>query len=204
MTTAVDRVLPAGPTTAARHPLFIATGSVVAAGTMLMFGLLAVWFKFRDASPLRVGKNGKMIHDWLPADLKIPEVATNTLAITMAIAAIMGQWAVYSAARKDAQHTTLALFITGLIGVAAINAQVAIYKQMGAVLADGAYQTMFYAITGTMLALICTGVVFSFVAAFRVLGGRVADRAVVTAHAMYWYFLTTAFTALWFVVYVQK
>jgi heme/copper-type cytochrome/quinol oxidase subunit 3 len=121
MTAAVDRVLPAGPATAARHPLFIATGSVVAAGTMLMFGMLAVWFKFRDASPLREGKNGKMIHDWLPAELKIPEVATNTLAITMVIAAIMGQWAVYSATRKDAQHTTLALFITGLIGVAAIN-----------------------------------------------------------------------------------
>ncbi len=204
MTTAVDRVLPAGPATAARHPLFIATGSVAAAGTMLMFGMLAVWFKFRDASPLRAGKNGKMIHDWLPADLKIPEVATNTLAITMVIAAIMGQWAVYSATRKDAQHTTLALFITGLIGVAAINAQVAIYKQMGAVLADGAYQTMFYAITGTMLVLICTGVAFSIVAAFRVFGGRVTDRAVVTAHALYWYFLTTAFTALWFVVYVQK
>ena len=204
MTTAVDRVLPAGPTTAARHPLFIATGSVVAAGTMLMFGMLAVWFKFRDASPLRAGKGGKMIHDWLPADLKIPEVATNTLAITMVIAAIMGQWAVYSATRKDSQHTTLALFITGLIGIAAINAQVAIYKQMEAVLADGAYQTMFYAITGTMLVLICAGVAFSFVAAFRVLGGRVADRAVVTAHSLYWYFLTATFVALWFVVYVQK
>ncbi|MEI7971850.1 MAG: cytochrome c oxidase subunit 3 [Actinomycetota bacterium] len=204
MTSANDLVLPAGPVAAARHPLFIATGSIAAAGTMLMFGMLAVWFKFRDASELRPGSGGKLIHDWLPADLKIPEVATNTLAVTMVIAAIMGQWAVYSAARKDSQHTQLALFITGLVGIAAINAQVAIYKQMGAVLADGAYQTMFYAITGTMLVLICSGVAFSFVAAFRVLGGRVADRAVTTAHALYWYFLTATFVALWFVVYVQK
>ena len=204
MNTAVERALPPGPATAARHPLFIATGAVVAAGTMMVFGMLAVWFKFRDASPLREGRNAKMIHDWLPADLKIPEVATNTLAITMVIAAIMGQWAVYSATRKDSQHTTLALFITCMIGIAAINAQVAIYKKMGAVLADGAYQTMFFTITGTVLALMCSGVAFSFVAAFRVLGGRVADRAVVTAHAMYWYFITTAFIAMWFVVYVQK
>jgi len=29
MTAAVDRVLPAGPATAARHPLFIATGQVL-------------------------------------------------------------------------------------------------------------------------------------------------------------------------------
>jgi hypothetical protein len=26
----------------------------------------------------------------------------------------------------------------------------------------------------------------------------------VSAHALYWYFLTVAFTAVWFVVYVQK
>lgn len=204
MTAVVERVLPPGPTTAARHPLLIATGAVVAAGTMLVFGMLAMWFKFRDASPLREGRNAKMIHDWLPEGLKIPEVATNTLAFTMVIAAIMGQWAVYSITRKDSQHTTLALAITGLIGIAAINAQVAIYQQMGAVLVDGAYQTMFYTVTGTILVLICSGVAFSFVAAFRVFGGRVADRAVVTAHAMYWYFITTAFTAMWFVVYVQK
>jgi hypothetical protein len=46
--------------------------------------------------------------------------------------------------------------------------------------------------------------VFSFVAAFRYLGGRTSDREIVTAHAIYWYFIAAAFAMLWFVVYVTK
>ena len=46
--------------------------------------------------------------------------------------------------------------------------------------------------------------VFSIVTAFRFLGGRTNDREIVTAHAIYWYFLGVAYAALWFVVYVTK
>ena len=45
---------------------------------------------------------------------------------------------------------------------------------------------------------------YTAVTAFRYLGGRVTDREVVAAHALYWYVLTTAFCAVWFVVYVTK
>ena len=204
MSTATVRTLPAGPQPAHRDSLIIGTAAVSAAGTMLMFGMLAVWFKFRDASPLRTDEKGKLIHDWLPSEIKVPEVAANTLMITMVIACIMAQWAVYSARRKDSSHTTLALVITGFIGVAAINAQAAIYMQMGMGLRDGMYQTMFYAITGTMLMLLVSGVAFSLVAMFRATAGRIGDKQFMSAHAMYWYFLTTVFCALWFVVYVQK
>jgi heme/copper-type cytochrome/quinol oxidase subunit 3 len=204
MSTATVRSLPAGPQPANRNALLMGTAAVCAAGTMLMFGMLAVWFKFRDASPLRESARGKMIHDWLPSEIKVPEVAANTLMITMVVACIMAQWGVYSARRNDSSHTTLALVITGFIGVAAINAQAAIYMQMGMGLRDGTYQTMFYAITGTMLMLLVSGVAFSLVAMFRATAGRIGDKQVMSAHAMYWYFLTTVFCALWFVVYVQK
>ena len=55
-----------------------------------------------------------------------------------------------------------------------------------------------------MLALLVTGVVFSIVAMFRAVAGRLGDSSVMSAHALYWYFLTAVFVALWFVVYVQK
>jgi len=199
-----SRVLPSGPSPAARSSVLVASSAVAAAGTMLMFGMLAVWFRFRDASPLRESARGKLIHDWLPADIKIPEVATNTMAITMVIACVMAQWAVYSARRNDSSHATLALAITAVIGLAVINAQVAVYLQMEMGLTDGAYQTMFYAITGTMMVLIVTGVAFSVVTMFRAVAGRLGDSSVMSAHALYWYFLTAVFVALWFVVYVQK
>jgi cytochrome c oxidase subunit 3 len=63
---------------------------------------------------------------------------------------------------------------------------------------------MFYAVTGTVLLFIIAGLAFTLVALFRSLGGRDDDQQVISAHALYWYFLMAAFTALWFVVYVQK
>ena len=91
-----------------------------------MFGMLGMWFKFRDASPLRESARGKMIHDWLPSEIKVPEVATNTMAFTMVIACVMAQWAVYSTRRNDSSHATMALAVTAFVGIAAINAQVAV------------------------------------------------------------------------------
>jgi cytochrome c oxidase subunit 3 len=48
------------------------------------------------------------------------------------------------------------------------------------------------------------GVIFTLVVAFRHLGGRSGDREIVTAHAIYWYFMGAVYTALWFVIYVTK
>jgi cytochrome c oxidase subunit 3 len=42
------------------------------------------------------------------------------------------------------------------------------------------------------------------VATFRYLGGRTRDREILSAHAMYWYFMGAVYTTLWFVVYVTK
>ena len=45
---------------------------------------------------------------------------------------------------------------------------------------------------------------FTGVAAFRFLGGRMHDREVVAALALYWYVLAVAFSAVWLIVYVTK
>jgi cytochrome c oxidase subunit 3 len=63
---------------------------------------------------------------------------------------------------------------------------------------------MFYALTGTFVALMITGLVFTFVTAFRFLGGRTSDREIVSAHAMFWYFIGAVYSVLWFSVYVTK
>jgi len=63
---------------------------------------------------------------------------------------------------------------------------------------------MFYAITGVVLALVVAGVVFTLITVFRYLGGRSADRELVSAHALYWYCFSAIFALVWFVVYVTK
>jgi cytochrome c oxidase subunit 3 len=197
--------LPAAPQRAPRRQIMVATALVSGAGFVLITGMLSMWFKFRAAAPTRESSDGlKVIKDWLPKDIAIPEVITNTMMITFVVLAVMVQWAVYSAKRRDSQHRSAALAIVAVIAVALINAQLAVYSQMDIGITDGAYQSMFYAVTGTVLLFIIAGLAFTLVALFRSLGGRDDDQQVISAHALYWYFLTAAFTALWFVVYVQK
>lgn len=205
MVVVMSSVVIAPPRAAAKHQVLIATALVGSAVFMLMFGMLSIWLQFRDAAPLRKSADGaKMIRDWLPVDITIPGVATNTILITLVMTCVIAQWAVYAARRSDTSHAYLALGIVVVLGVAAINAQVAVYMQMGIGIGGGAYQTLFYAITGTMTALLVSGVAFSLAALFRALGGRLRDHQVMSAHALYWYVLTAAFLSMWFIVYVQK
>lgn len=197
--------LPAVPSPAPRRQVLVATVVASSALLVLMGGMLSLWLKFRAAAPVRESSDGLyMIKDWLPKSIKIPEVAANTMLSGFAFVVLMAQWAVYAGKRRDSTHRSLALITTFLVGLAIVNAQVAVWLKMDIGLADGAYQSMFYAVTGTMLALILSGIAFTVVAFFRSAGGRADDQQVLTAHAMYWYFLTAAFTAMWFVVYVQK
>ena len=197
--------LPAAPAQAPRRQILVATAIACTSAFMLIIGMIALWLKFRAGAPTRDSADGlKIIKDWMPANVKIPEVAANVMVLTFPVGVLMAQWAAYSAKRNDSSHRSLALAISFVIGLAIVNAQVAVYSQMDIGLADGQFQTMFYAITGAMLLLVVGGMVFSLVAFFRSVGGRDNDQDVVNAHAFYWYFLTAAFSVVWFVVYVQK
>ena len=194
--------LPPAPAPAARRQLFVGTAIACTAGATLIGGMLALWLKFRTDA--KAGPDGR----WLPKGISIPEVASNIMLLSFIAVCVFAQWAVYAARRDDRSHVGLAIFLTGVVGVAIINAQAAVYAQMGLPIFDpktqSAYGVMFYAVTGTFLVFLIIGIVFSFVTAFRYLGGRTTEREIVTAHAIYWYFVTAAFSMLWFVVYVTK
>jgi len=190
---------PAAPPAPQRQLLF-GTALASAAGATLIGGMLALWLRFRNAAIDATG-------NWVPKKIVIPGVASNIMLLTFVALCVFAQWAVYSARRDDRSHAALALFLTGLMGLAIINAQVVVWVQMKLPISDpsgSAYGVMFYAITGTFMVLLIIGMVFSFVTGFRYLGGRVTEREIVTAHAIYWYFATAAFAALWFVVYITK
>lgn len=185
--------------------VFVATAFVAAAVASLMGGMLALWLDFRAKAPTRIASDGvSIIKDWLKKDIAIPEVAATTMMFTFVVVCVMAQWAVYAGRRNDKSHTTLALAVTLFTGLALLNVQVALWMQIDIVLRDDAYQTMFYTVTGMMFAIIASAVVYSLVAMFRVLAGRTGDRDVLAGHALYWYATFGIFTAVWFVVYVQK
>ena len=196
--------LPPASLPAPRRQVFVGTAVVSAAGLMLMGTMLATWLKFRADAPVRESPKRGLISDWMPKKIIVPEVATNMMLLGLIVVCVMAQWAVYSAKRIDRSHTAIAFGVTALIALATINAQIFIWTQMGVGAMDGAFHSMFYAATGTMMALFLSGLVYTGVAAFRYLGGRTKEVELVSAHALYWYFLTAAFCAVWFVIYVQK
>lgn len=190
--------LPAAPAPAPRRQLFVGTALACAAGATFYGGMIALYFRFRQEA-LSVPNS-----EWKPAAIKVPEVATNNMLISFLAIYVFAQWAVYAARRGHKTYTALALGLVGLVGIAVINGQAFVYSQMRLSVNDGQYGTMFYALTGSFVALMIAGLVFTFVAAFRFLGGRTSDREIVSAHAMFWYFLGAVYAVLWFSVYVTK
>jgi heme/copper-type cytochrome/quinol oxidase subunit 3 len=196
--------LPPAPQQAPKRQVFVGTALASAAGLMLMGGMLAVWLQFRADAPYRESARRGLIKDWMPDKVVVPEVAANMMLIAFFVVCVMAQWAVWSAKRGDRTHTGMALGMSMLIGLAALNSQVFIWTQMGVDARGGAFHSMFYALTASFMVLLVIGLVYTAVAAFRYLGRGASDVQIVSAHALYWYFLTAAFSALWFVVYVQK
>jgi len=188
--------LPAAPVPAPRRQLLVGTALACVAGTMLIGGMLAVWVLLRE----RVVSAGERF----PVDYIIPEVASNVMLMTIFALCLFAQWAVYAGNRDDRSHTAIALFIVAVLGIAFINAQAFVYVTMGVPISADYYGALFYAVTGTMTALVVAGVAYTLVTAFRVLGGRHGDTEILSAHALYWYFAAAAYSAVWFVVYVTK
>lgn len=188
--------LPAPAAPPARRQLLVGTALAGVAGSMMVAGMLAIWLLQRQ-QVVDLGER-------FPGDYVIAEVPTNIMFITALVICVFAQWAVYAAKRADRMNTGLALGVTGVLAVAFINAQAFVYVQMGIPIADGGYAVLFYAITGTVVALAGIGIVFTVVAAFRFLGGRIREHELVSALALYWYFFAAIFSAVWLIVYVTK
>jgi cytochrome c oxidase subunit 3 len=200
--TTTQLALPPAAAPAPRRQLFVATALACAAGTMLVGGMLAIWVLLRERY-LDTGFGGEAVTRF-PLKYVVPEVASNVMLMTIWGLCLFAQWAVYSGSRGDRAHAALALVASALMAVAFVNAQAFVYATMKVEIGDEYYGALFYAITGTMLAIVVAGLVYTAVAAFRVLGGRLREIEILSAHALYWYFAASAYSAVWFVVYVTK
>jgi cytochrome c oxidase subunit 3 len=189
--------LPAAAPPSPRRQLFVATALAAVAGSTLIGGMLAIWVMRRERFLATEG-------DRFPATYIITEVATNVMLMTIAALCVFAQWAVYSAKRGDRAHTALALGVVAMMAIAFINGQAFVWHDMAVPVRENHYGALFYAMTGTMTAIVVAGLVYTAVAAFRALGGRHRDTEILSAHALYWYFAAAAYGAVWFVVYVTK
>jgi heme/copper-type cytochrome/quinol oxidase subunit 3 len=160
-----------------------------------------------DAQRAQRTSDADVVVRFLPQDVVVPEIATNTMLATLVGAVLMAQWAVYAMKRGERRQTAIALGLCGVFGLAVLNSQAYTWSQMGVGINDaGAFGTVFYASTGAFAAALVVGIVHTAITAFRSLGGRYSatDTEGLSSHALVWYFLVTAYSALWFVIYVNK
>ncbi len=203
--------LPAPPTPEPKRTMFVATGLAVAAGAAFFGSLLGIYLQVRDSAldALRAQREADpaTVVRFLPPEVVVPEIATNTILITLTGAALLAQWAVYAMKRGERRQTAIALALCGVFGLAALNSQAFTWSQMGVGIDDaGAFGTTFYAVTGAFAGALVIGIIHTAITAFRSLGGRYSatDTEGLASHALVWYFLVAAYTALWLVVYVNK
>ena len=189
--------LPAAPAPPPRRQVLFGTTIASAAVLMLTGAMVAVWIRMRQQA-LDAGDA------WVPPRTTIPEVPANVMLAGFGALLVFAHWTVYATHRRDRVHVGLSLGLVGLLGLAIINAQAYVYNRIDLAVADSGYAGMFYAITGMVIGLTIIGVVFTGIAAFRILGGRDTDQELVVAHLVYWYAVAAAFSAVWLIVYVTK
>ena len=188
--------LPAGAPPAPKNQTLVGATLASVAILMLTGGMLGVWAVQRRQA-IDLGQS------WLPSDVTIPEVPTNVMLIAFIGVVSFAHWASWAARRDDKANTVFALGATAFVALLIINAQAFVYTQMELPISQGPYGAMFFAITGTFIAVMIGGTIFSLVAGFRVAGGR-SDRHILAAHTLVWYAIGVAYCGIWFLVYVTK
>jgi heme/copper-type cytochrome/quinol oxidase subunit 3 len=194
-----------------RRTLLVTTGFAVGAGTAFFGSLLGVYLQVRDGAldAMRAQQEADpaAVVRFLPPEVTVPEIATNTMLITLVGAVALAQWAVFAMKRGERRQCAIALGLCAVFGLATLNSQAFTWAQMGVAIRDsGSFGPVFYASTGAFFGAVVVALLYTAITAFRSLGGRysASDTEGLSSHALVWYFVLVAYAAVWFVVYVNK
>lgn len=177
-----------------RRELLFGTAFATAGISMVIITLVGSYLVTRDAAGA----------SWL-ANNQIPLTQPNMQLITLGMSAITMQWAFWAIARDDRYHSYMALGLTILLGLAFVNQTTFLYK-MVAITMDQAEGPLFYAVTGSHLAMMIGALIFMILMGFRTLAGQYSSRLPdgIGAAAIVWYAGIALYALIWFAVYVQK
>jgi heme/copper-type cytochrome/quinol oxidase subunit 3 len=188
---------------------------VLLVGTALAGSAIVVGFAALIGIYLRVRHNvlaGPAVDGeapvWFADGQTIPLTPANIAMATMLISCLSMQWAVDSVKRDDRKGAFFAMAMTALFGGAVINATSFLYTQSGFALSGGTNEAglLFYAVTGSHLALIIGALLFALIMTVRTLGGEFGshDREGIVAASLIWYLTTGIMLVIWYAVYVTE
>lgn len=189
-------VLPAAPEPPKRPVLVVGTLLVIAAGTVLIGGLLAGYFSARD---LAVASEVP----WPPEEVILPNVPLFMGYLTLVMSSFTAQWAVHAITGRDRRQMYVAIGLTLMLGLAFVNALSFSWSQLGVGAETSAFATTMFAVTVTHLLLVVAAHIAFVVVGFRALGGAFSpdDRQMVLSVAAFWHFCVVAGLVIWYAIW---
>jgi heme/copper-type cytochrome/quinol oxidase subunit 3 len=181
------------------HSLLVATGLTVAAGAMLVAGMIGIFLTLRN----QVESPGA---NWVPRGIRIPNAPLGMAVFTAILSSITAQWVVWSNRRQERGHTLVAVGVTIALGVAWINMVFFSFNFMELPIGSSQWANMAYTLAGMGVAIGMVAIGFLALMAIRVVGGEDGEQglAPVASAVFFWHFSVAAFIALWYVVFVVK
>lgn len=177
-----------------RRELLFGTAFATSGIVILIMTLVAAYIAARNAGGA----------EWLAAN-EIPLTQPNMQAFGLALSVITMQWAVYSINNDDRTNTYVALTATLVLGAAFVNQTIFLWKFVG-ITGDQAEGPLFYAVTGSHVAMVLAAMVFLLFVAFRALGGQYSSRNPdgIAAAAVLWDAAVALYVVIWVAVYIMK
>lgn len=180
-----------------RHVAMVGTIFAIAAGAMLIGGLLAAYFGARQTVQDAGGT-------WVDTTkLNLPNMALAMTYLSLGMSSFTGQWAVSAIKLNDRRQSFVSMGLTLLLATAFINGMTFSWAQLGAKAGDGAFADHMYAVTAVHLLLVIAAIVFFAVMAFRALGGQFGPKNAefVAAAVAFWHFVVVAGVAVWWSIW---
>ena len=187
--------LPPAAPPARRNVALVGTCFAIAAGAMLIGGLVASYFQARQGMPRL---------EWF--DYKktpLPNVAISVTYAALLMSSFTIQWAVSAIKVDDRRQSYVAIGLTLFLAAAFINGLTFVWGAAGLKAGDGAFADHMYALTVTHLLLVIAAMVLLAVMLFRVLGGQFGPRnsEFVASAAAFWHFTVVAGGVVWWCVW---
>ena len=182
------------------RPRTLLVGTAFATGAAAMFfaALFSYYFSVRNDT-LAWGA------EWFPEGA-IELKPGGSLMSTFAMAAITMAWAHYASIHEDRTHGYIALGLTALLGIAAVNQTVFYLNDIALPIDHSVATTLLFVIVGAHMVMTGIAVLWIGLVLLRAFGGQATGRHqdLVISVSIFWYAVVAVYSVIWLFIYIAK
>ncbi len=188
------------PAAEATRPRTVVVGALLATGAAFMaFAALVSLYVQQRQMARATGQ------EWFPEG-SVELGPAGMMMMTLVLSMVTVQWAVQAARTGDRPHGFIALGVTLMFGAAVVNQFWFVYQDTAFAIDGGRAELLFYAVTGSFIAMLVGGMAMIAVTTIRSLMGPFGRELAhgVQASAAYWHMLVLCYFLVWYVLFITK